>query len=165
MEHSREKRHRPRLPRPYGGEHPNERVGVYRPIDSTDPLRTLDLARIAQYPLLTAWASLHGLRLTGRDGVHILDRAIAEKTIDVNGPIMIEVAYFVGDLLCDERPGWRWNVDTWGLPILALDSNHDRSPTVWDVLQFVKRRTNQESPSLMAALDHFGPEHEGPETE
>ena len=53
-------------------------------------------------------------------------------------------------------------MDAWGLPVLALDSEHGGGPTVWDVLKFVKRRINQESPSLAEAIDHFGTESEGP---
>lgn len=162
MERSREERRRRRLPRPYGGDYPKSRAAAYRPVDSgPDPLRTLNVARIAHYPLLTAWASLQNVHLTGRNGVQILDRAITEKTIDVNGPIMSEVAYFVGDILCDERPGWQWNVDAWGLPVLALDSDHGGGPTVWDVLKVVKRRINQDSPSLIEALDRVCTEPQG----
>ena len=117
MERSRGERRPARLPRPYGGDYPDPWVATYRPVRSgPDPLRTLDVARIAHYPLLQAWTSLHNVRLTGRDGIQTLDQAVAERTIDVNGPIMREVAYFVGDLLCDERPGWHWNVDAGGSP-------------------------------------------------
>ena len=97
MERSRDERRHRRLPRPYAGEYPERRVAAYRPVESgPDPLRTLDVARIGEYPLLTAWAALHNADLTGRQGVQVLDRAIDEKTIDVDGPIMSEVAYFVG---------------------------------------------------------------------
>jgi hypothetical protein len=114
------------------------------------------MPRIGHYPLLTAWAILHNFHLAGRAGVEILDQAISDKTIELSGSIMNEVAYYVGDLLCDESPGWRWNIDAWGLPVLAFDTSEDPGPTVWNVLAFVQRRSTQESPSLREVLDHFG---------
>lgn len=91
------------LPRPYGGDYPKQGFAGYEPADGRpDPLRTLDVERIGRYPLLAAWAMLRDVRLAGRAGVEILDQAIGDKTVQVNGPIMNEVAYYVGDLLCDE---------------------------------------------------------------
>lgn len=145
------------LPRPYGGDYPRQGFAEYEPVDARpDPLRTLDVERIGRYPLLAAWAVLHDVRLAGRAGVEILDQAIIDKALQLNGPIMNEVAYYVGDLLCDEHRGWRWNVDAWGLPVLALDTSREPGRLVWDVLEYVRRSVSGESPSLIVALDRFG---------
>lgn len=146
-----------RLPRPYGGEAGKLAAAAYEPVgNGPDPLRTVDLARIGHYPLLRAWASLHDVHLSGREGIAILEQAIEDRSLQVDGPVMDEVAYFVGDLLCDERPEWHWNVDAWGLPVLICVEGS--SPKAWDVFQFVRRRAGQESPSLLEALDHLAEE-------
>lgn len=77
------------LPRPYGGDYPKQGFAEYERSDGLpDPLRTLDVERIGHYPLLAAWAVLHEVHLAGRAGVEILDQAIRDKAVQVNGTIM-----------------------------------------------------------------------------
>ncbi|WP_218918329.1 hypothetical protein [Sinomonas atrocyanea] len=146
-----------RLPRPWGGDYPKRGYAAYEPVDPDQPdrFRTVDVPRIGSYPLLVQWAALHGLSLRGADGVEVLDRAITNREIQIDGPIMAEVAYYVGDLLCEEQSSWRWNVDAWGLPVLVLDREDLKSPEVWDILGFLRRRSDQGSPTLAEALAHF----------
>lgn len=86
----------------------------------------------------------------------ILEQAIRDRSLQVDGPVMAEVAYFVGDLLCEECPEWHWNVDAWGLPVLACGGGS--APKAWPVLDFVRRRATEASPSLLEALDHLAEE-------
>lgn len=151
-----------RIPRPYGGSLINERIATYRRVDDgPDPRRTVALARIGSYPLLTAWAGLNDVALEGRGTLDVIESAIDQGRIDVNGPIMIEVGYFLGDALCEEYEGWEWDIDASGLPVLVFNREHPAEALVWNVFAFLGKRAGPGPLTLAETLDRMGAESLG----
>ncbi|MFC0458957.1 hypothetical protein ACFFGR_20790 [Arthrobacter liuii] len=146
-----------RIPRPYGGSLIGKGAVAYRRAgEGLDPRRTVSVPLIGSYPLLAAWAGLNGLRLDGRDTLHAIEAAIGEGGIDVDGPIMLEVGYFLGDTLCQEYEGWEWNIDASGLPVLVFDREHPANALVWNVFSFLRKKTGPGPLTLAEALDRMG---------
>lgn len=110
--------------------------------DESEVMGTL----LAQCETLRAWASDHGVNLSGDpDTLAVLDQSMAAWAADprLAARLVTDAGLYVGTVIVGHVPGARWHAWPNGHPVVRLASDRDL-----DVLALVNRHQIEHGPTL-----------------